>query len=67
MTCDRCGAPTTRSRLCQQCGLEEHQESREPSPGSIYECPTCGGPTSGKDAECRHCRRDDDQQTIRGP
>lgn len=47
MACSRCGQPTPRSRLCKQCGLEKHQESRlggtqRCSPGMVrYECTEC--------------------------
>jgi len=53
--CMECGRPTQKAR-CDQCRVE-HAASTD---HEFYECPHCGGTTTGRDVECADCRRVDD-------
>jgi hypothetical protein len=56
MTCNKCGANCV-GRLCQHCErFERRQDAPERDIGH-FECPDCGGRTSGKDVTCANCRR----------
>lgn len=61
--CQRCGRQTSNSRLCSECARADHYDQcgRDIDWAA---CPDCGGPTSGEDVTCRHCRRDDDRGPI---
>jgi len=52
MTCDRCGSRTTRNHLCRECAILD----RDSHDTETYDCPDCGGPTSGEGVTCASCR-----------
>jgi predicted RNA-binding Zn-ribbon protein involved in translation (DUF1610 family) len=52
--CKDCGEQCQGTR-CQRCGQIHAQENRDPS-FITYECPECGGTTSGKGVTCFKCR-----------
>lgn len=54
MGCNRCGKPTSK-RQCDQCSLATG-DGRVATDYEVYECPACGGETSGEGVRCRHCR-----------
>jgi ribosomal protein L32 len=45
-TCARCGQRTTRSKLCRDCGRDEHREANltdtDAAGPTRYECVDCG-------------------------
>ena len=57
--CKNCGARCI-GPFCQNCQVEHDYGSRN-SGYTEYECPNegCDGITSGPNAECRHCRREE--------
>jgi hypothetical protein len=55
--CLDCGMPT-KKRRCQTCSVEHNAPSADDH--DDYECPDCGGPTSGDGVTCATCRRVDD-------
>lgn len=62
MSCHRCGKRTDK-RLCRDCALDEQfAESRSDSSQKHFECPRCGGLSSGKDVVCFRCRSEEDDQ-----
>jgi hypothetical protein len=52
----KCGRRIQSGRLCDQCTLRRLGPQTD---DAEHDCPECGGPTSGPDAPCRHCRRGD--------
>jgi len=60
MSCDRCGADTTRPRLCRECALlesVEHETGTHAPP--LYECSECGDERAeSPDSVCWLCRSD---------
>ena len=52
-----CPHPTQRrSGVCQLCALEEKFDGVDFDDSGEYECPECGGDTSGRDVVCYKCR-----------
>lgn len=54
--CNKCDRQTTRSGLCRQCAIDERYAEPGSSDIPNFECPSCGGQTSGKGVECSNCR-----------
>jgi len=52
--CLKCGTSTPR-RLCRDCARDERYTGTVER-GIEYECPDCGGPTSGEGVTCFECR-----------
>lgn len=52
--CQCCGMPCM-GRWCSSCEVEETAPDLTPS--EDYECPHCGGTTSGEGVTCKDCRR----------
>ena len=51
-----CPHPTQRrSGVCQMCAVEQKFDGVDLDKGD-YECPECGGKTSGRDVVCYECR-----------
>ena len=51
-----CPHPTRRrSGVCQLCAVEQKFDGVDVDKGD-YECPECGGKTSGEDVVCYECR-----------
>lgn len=50
--CLECGQPTPKAR-CKLCRVEHTAATDH----EFYECPDCGGVTSGEDVTCADCRR----------
>lgn len=55
--CKVCGEACHGSR-CQQCQRMKKQESQDLT-FTDYECPDCGGTTSGQGVTCYQCRGED--------
>lgn len=66
MGCRRCGSPTSR-RLCKNCStaVRAENEARHGPDPDWYECPECGGSTSGEGVVCYRCRGDDEGPELR--
>jgi ribosomal protein S27AE len=63
VTCDRCGSRTTTGAShCRDCQRDERRDDDAASGYEAFDCPDCGGPTSGEDVTCYKCRKDDDAQ-----
>ncbi|WP_135830627.1 hypothetical protein [Halorussus halobius] len=59
MTCTDCGADCTGQR-CQHCKrFQRRQEEGGLGDHTYYDCPDCGGITSGQGVTCADCRRGD--------
>jgi hypothetical protein len=43
--------------MCRECERMDSQEGNDPT-GQDYECPDCGGTTSGQGVTCFKCRGD---------
>lgn len=54
MTCIQCGAHA-HGDLCVDCRLDRAAENADVD-DTDYECPDCGGETSGPDVTCYKCR-----------
>lgn len=53
-SCQKCGRDTYgKRRWCAECRAEETAPDYT---GGDYECPHCGGRTSGEGVTCRDCR-----------
>ena len=56
--CVQCGRPTPR-RTCRDCSRADRlEDAADYLDGDAYECPSCGGETSGEGVVCYRCRGD---------
>lgn len=55
MTCQQCGSQA-HGDLCVDCRIDQAAQAADLDRGDDYECPDCGGETSGKDVVCYRCR-----------